>query len=248
MNDKIIELPLSFIHEKCIRQMKKMSGTEEGRAEVIGEKRLTIENRKNLNIYTRYFAGKKLSIIIRPIHEIKNKLCEDGFMPDGENFIKCEVMKKIDASSICGGCVFLLKAPEIKEDENSANDILRINMWQTAILDAGRDWLKEYLEKEESDEEHGADEFSEAENGRKIYVTDSFGPGFYGMDIDSMKYLYEFVQGEKIGVIISESGFLMPEKCVIGIHLYLTEKNMLPPRDCQFCKAESGGCEFCKNY
>ena len=70
-----------------------------------------------------------------------------------------------------------------------------------AATDVLRDWLRKYIERKHSVR-------------HKKYVSDSFGPGFYGMDVDAVPKLVKLTDGEKVGVSTDENGNMHPVKAV----------------------------------
>jgi hypothetical protein len=107
-------------------------------------------------------------------------------------------------------------------------------MWQTAYMDAARAYIKTLLESywiEQSKEK------------KSIKVTNSYGPGFYGMDTNEIEKFHSFLEGNDIGVSLN-GHMLIPTKSCTGIFLVveaLLYQQLLP---CETCNTD-GNCELC---
>lgn len=161
---------------------------------------------------------------------------KDSFL-FGEIRIPCKILSTLPKEEIVG--VFLY-AMGIREPRQKREDFLEQfyeDTWMTALLDGGRDWMKEAIRQK-----------VEQENpGKKIFMTESFGPGYYGMGMEALKDLVALLPMEKVPVTWKKNT-LYPPKSNIGIYLALSKEVRLPKTDCANCLSTGETCEFCKNY
>lgn len=107
--------------------------------------------------------------------------------------------------------------------------------WGVAYIDAGRSVLQAYL-------------FNQCEadwSEESLYFSDSFGPGFYGMEITENKKLFQVLDGAKIGITLNESCMMIPEKSCSGIYFVTTKPLGKFEKACIKCHKSIHGCQFC---
>lgn len=94
----------------------------------------------------------------------------------------------------------------IKEKTNQDNLAAAVVYDATAseIVDAGLDWIMDYLNQQVRRE-------------RKTLLPRRFSAGYADFDLKNQKVLYQKLQMEKIGVTITSSFILLPEKSVTAI-------------------------------
>ena len=152
--------------------------------------------------------------------------------------VPCGVLQKIHPEQIWSIYVYALCLEEIPSP--SSGDLLEtfyLDTWMTSLVDAARDWIKTYTE-----------ELAKKQAGnRDVFMTESFGPGFYGMELCSVQKFFQIMDTEQIGLRFSKK-MMIPAKSNVGLFLALKEKFDLPSRDCINCLGNKGSCEFCKNY
>ncbi|MDR0569636.1 MAG: hypothetical protein LBG71_00210 [Clostridiales Family XIII bacterium] len=106
------------------------------------------------------------------------------------------------------------------------------NMLQNAYLQAGVDYLKEEIQKHEPGDP---------------WISDSFGPGYYGLGMDAMFALEKLLDFDKVGARIRGDGIMFPALSRTGFFLALNEKPATDSRldACASCEGRTGGCIFC---
>lgn len=114
--------------------------------------------------------------------------------------------------------------------------------WGIAYVDAGRDILREELRADFI--VNNCDETKI--NEKEIFISESFGPGFYGMDVTKVRTFFELFQGEKIGVSLLESGLIYPLKSCTGFYMVVDDVSQLPNDECKSCFSNKQGCKFCR--
>lgn len=121
-------------------------------------------------------------------------------------------------------------APEAVSDSILAQ--YYFGLWNTGFLDAARDWTRDYLTRKES--------------VRSLHVvTDSFGPGFYGMGIDTIPTLARLANAERVGVSVNDDGSLVPGRSLVLIYLVLEKKLDFSIKDCSSCVGNRSSCDMC---
>jgi len=151
----------------------------------------------------------------------------------GDVLLECNGFEQIDPETVKGAYVYMLTAGDFTLEGYPAMDQLLADLWGTAFTDAGRTALKETIE-------------TDAENwGLKI--SDGFGPGFYGMKLEQMKVIAELASGEAVGIDVSDSGTLKPEKSCGGVYLAVEDDYCLLQGECLYCSGNESGCQYCLN-
>lgn len=145
--------------------------------------------------------------------------------------VPCFALEKIPKEAIAKVALFATHAPMPDFQGLPFSQVYIADSWQTAILDGTREYLQEYLQSQWGG-----------------YVTDAIGPGFFGMEGETVADFAKALDCQKIGITLMESGMMMPVKSVVGLFLILREDYALPSRDCASCVGNHSGCNFCKNF
>lgn len=151
----------------------------------------------------------------------------------GDIFLTCAAFSQIPAEAVKGAFVYLLTIGETDvEAEGSIMTELYHDIWGTAYVESAVEVLREdclmpLLE----------------EGG---YLSESFGPGYYGMDMGESQKLFGLLSGVSIGVIQKESTLLVPEKSCLGLILVYDRNDIRLPHVCEKCLGNQSGCRFCE--
>jgi hypothetical protein len=128
-----------------------------------------------------------------------------------------------------------------------------LDAWKLALLYAGQDWLRnKILEETRMDAGDFDSDKSRMDAGdfdfqkSRIYVSDSIGPGYHGLGVESVATFFQLLPCESIGMELVH-GSLWPAKSAVGFYLVSKEDLSIPKKDCKNCLAEGKSCEFCKN-
>lgn len=199
--------------------------------ENVDEETAQIQKSTSRSVYSSFFKDKSVTISLK---KIDRDCIHNGYFQFGKERIDCQVLERLSHGIIKGGYIYICHAPDI-DQTGTILEQYYIEAWQNSFLDCIRDFLHDYLERRESVRE-------------RSYVSDSFGPGFYGMPVDAVKTLAGLMNGNKAGVKLTESGTLSPAKSLVGIYLVMSEDTDWQIRDCISCVGSSMGCKFCYGY
>ena len=133
-------------------------------------------------------------------------------------------------------CTYAMCIEELERDGLDMLEQFYLDTWMTAILDSTRDWLKQYL-----------CEYLSKEKGQQVFLSEAFGPGFYGIGMDEIPKILEKMDGSRIGVNWN-GACLYPPKSNVGYYLVFEEEQEWRSRDCKNCLSGHKNCIFCKNY
>ncbi len=173
----------------------------------------------------------KVSVLLQPF---AGECVHKGYLEFGNKKIACNVLEQIDTAGVEKGYLYVFHAPEV--DLERAGSVLEqyyLEAFQVACMDVVRVWVQGYLERKNSVYE-------------KRYCSPSFGPGYYGMSMDTIPELLGLMDASQVGV--SWNGERMsPKMSLVGTYLIADEDVFEVDSDCRDCIGQSGGCEFCAN-
>lgn len=153
---------------------------------------------------------------------------------------ECPAFKKIDSDCIKKIYTYMLTIGEcVYGDEDDITKQVFSDIWGTAYTDSARDLLEECIKKELEKEFAG-------QLGKALFLSEAFGPGFYGMDVIQTKDLFRILDAERIGIQVKDSGIMLPLKSCSGLYFAVTNAENLPHPNCRECIGNSMGCSFCK--
>ncbi|MDD4200351.1 MAG: hypothetical protein PHS19_03070 [Eubacteriales bacterium] len=144
---------------------------------------------------------------------------------DGTEF-RCTAFEQLDPKTLKGVFFYAVTAGEYHMDLEPIMDQLYADIWGTAFTDAMREEVMSFL-------------------GGMGKISDSFGPGFYGMDVSEMKKMTDFVDFESMGMKIRESGIITPLKSCSGILFSVTEEYKALNSACELCFGSRKTCSLC---
>jgi hypothetical protein len=161
------------------------------------------------------------------------KVVLDGmefYCPAFEN-VNPDCVKKIYAYMLTvGECTY--------RDEDDIMDQVFADIWGTAYTDSARDMLEELLKQDLNRA------FSRP--GQEVFLSDAFGPGFYGMPMGKTNDLFRVVEAGRIGMSVKDSGLMLPVKSCSGLYFAVTDTEGLPHPNCRDCLGTVMSCSFCK--
>ena len=150
---------------------------------------------------------------------------------------ECNAFQRLDPDHLSDVYAYILTAGIFELDDSApVIDQLYADIWGTAYVDAGLEVLKKFVETD----------LKETCGGEDITVLDSFGPGFYGMDVNQVSRFFELLDGDKIGVKARSNSLMLPLKSCSGFFVGVDDKTDLPASDCKSCRSEYKNCVFCQ--
>lgn len=158
-------------------------------------------------------------------------LSGEGLVCDGVPF-SCRALSRLAPQDVLDVYVYLLTVGEIKINCERVLYQAYYDIWQTAFVDVGRDLLKEHI--------------AASLPYPAFAVSDSFGPGFFGMAADDTKKFFQLLKADKIGASVKPNGFMTPVKSYAGFFLVTTKEEALPSKDCENCVSSGKTCSYCK--
>lgn len=160
--------------------------------------------------------------------------CVEGgdMMLDGIPFY-CKALERIPKDELVRVYIYLVTVGNADDESKDLVTRIYYDMWQTAYVDVARDFVKEYLE--------------ELPENEGLVVSESFGPGFYGMPATDVKKFFQILDADKIGMYQNELGYMVPYKSYAGFSVVTTKKENLPVKDCaSCCVAADKTCVYCR--
>jgi hypothetical protein len=140
----------------------------------------------------------------------------------------CPAFEQLDP---CNLTEIIVYAVALRADAPPARDIARLfyeDLWGNAYVEAALDALRSEL----ATRADGA-------------LSDSFGPGYYGMAVPEMKNLARVLDFGKIGAEVLETGEIRPQKSCAGIFFAVHDAVRMPADACRDCIGDKAGCAFC---
>lgn len=232
--NEILNIELWELKRNMESRLAKISGFENMDLEMREEHETIAEY-----IYESYLKDTSIKILLQPFS--KKCVTNQEFRFNNNVKIACDILEKLnlEQKDIISGYLYTFHAPKFSKKLEEAYEKLPlleqyyIENWLISVLDSGRDWIRNYL-------------FRKNSIRYSCYVSDSFGPGFYGMTIETLPKFFEIMDSNSVGVELTENGGLKPLKSCIGIYL-VTKKDIshLMGHDCINCAGNKLGCNAC---
>ena len=154
-----------------------------------------------------------------------------GKVKYGDTEISCNGFSRIADENVLEVYICVITAGDWDiKDEVKARYQVYMDTWGTAFVDGTKVLVEEQLK-------------SMIEDGQ--YLSDPFGPGYYGMPSSDTHKFSEIVDMSAVGVEVRESGIMVPLKTMAAIYLVTDNVNTLPPMACSECFGKVDGCKFC---
>lgn len=145
----------------------------------------------------------------------------------------CDAFSRIPAGAVKGVFAYLLTIGDTDmEGEVSIMTELYHDVWGTAYVESVMDVLRSRLLQVLPEE--------------NMHLSESFGPGYYGMAMEEGKTLFSLLGDETAGVSQKASGLLLPEKSCMGLLLVYDRPGIRMPLACEKCLGSRGSCQFCE--
>ena len=136
-----------------------------------------------------------------------------------------------------GDYFYMLTAGECYfSSEDNIMDFLYADIWGTNYVDAGIEVLTEEYIKADMAERFGE---------KEVYLSEEFGPGYFGMPVIETKKFFKIMDGGLINVKVKDSGLMIPQKTCAGLYIVLNSPDIKAEPECTRCHGNAAGCQFC---
>ncbi len=151
-----------------------------------------------------------------------------------KHILLCKAFAQIDPASIEGVCVFALTAGNCQYEGERIMAQLFADYWGTAIAETVKRQLFSALKMELA-----------MQFDKELTLSESFGPGLYGMGLAQMQEFSSLCDFTKLDMTESESGYLIPEKSVVGMVFIVNEGYSRLDDKCESCEGNIASCNLC---
>lgn len=156
----------------------------------------------------------------------------EGKVTVGDIQISCNGFSRINTENVLDVYICVVTAGNWHiEEAAKARHQVYMDTWGTAFVDGAKALLEEQL----------VSDLIEGE-----FLSDPFGPGYYGMPSKDTHKFAQILDMEAIGVDVRNSGIMVPLKSVAAIYLVTDNVNVLPPMACSECFGKVDGCKYCR--
>ena len=150
--------------------------------------------------------------------------------------LTCNYFSQIPKDAVAGVYLYMLTAGEcLFSSEENIMDFLYADIWGTNYVDAGVHVLTEDFIKKDMEER-----FDE-----KVYLSEQFGPGYFGMPVIETKKFFDVMDASAINVWVKDSGLMIPQKTCAGLYLVYNRDDIKAEISCMQCFGNAAGCQFC---
>lgn len=179
---------------------------------------------------TNAFEIRKLiepRIDVKCTYKIYNsfELKNETLIIENEQF-NCTAFGQINPKSVDAVIFYAVTAGNYYLEDRPIMDQLYADIWGTAFTDAMREIFMDEMKK-------------------NYKISDSFGPGFYGMDVTEMKKMPKFVSFDSLGMEVKNSCVILPLKSCAGIIYIVNELYTKLDSACQLCYGNKKTCSLC---
>ncbi|NLT47153.1 MAG: HD domain-containing protein [Clostridiales bacterium] len=151
----------------------------------------------------------------------------------GESQFTCTAFQQIEPDKVTTIFAYLMTLGECKAGVTNLAEEYYADLWGDGFLEAGRQILREQIRR------------YEIKNTDEYYISESFGPGFYGMPLDKLADLIRELDGSNIGLTSEMAEVCAKEKCSGGFFFITNGEGVFPAEECKDCIGHEGGCLFC---
>ena len=193
------------------------------------------KHRKMLSEATELLDREKGSFEMKAIcSELAKDAFHHNMLTIAGNTIACNYFGHIDEKKVTRILIAMVTAGDF-EPESTSKSRFRVYMdtWGTAFADSAKTLFEEEIRSR-----LGTDE----------YLSNPFGPGYYGIPSSDIKKLVSVIDTSKIGVSLNSAGLMIPLKSIAAIYFVTSKQSIMPPVACSECFGKTGGCRNCSNY
>lgn len=193
------------------------------------------KHKKMLDEATELIDREKGSFEMKAIcSELEKDAFHHNLLTLAGDTIGCNYFRHIDENKITRILVTMVTAGDW-ELENTSKSRFRVYMdtWGTAFADSAKVLFENEIKSRLGDDE---------------YLSDPFGPGYYGIPSSDIKKLVSAIDPAGIGVSLNSSGLMIPLKTIAAVYFVTSERSIIPSAACSECFGKTGGCRSCSNY
>jgi hypothetical protein len=193
---------------------------------------------QGLRVREEIFSGVGLQAVVR---RFSAEGLSGADLILGEVKFKCTAFERLSQESVVAIYAFIISGKGFELEQGPLMEQFYADTWGTAYIDAGRDELRALLGLR-----HDASLKATETKPGNLFITDSFGPGYYGMSTDQIKLFFEILDSKQIGVELAGDSVMLPLKSCAGFFVITDGNSAIPGSDCRSCSAEASGCNFCR--
>lgn len=145
----------------------------------------------------------------------------------GGKTLYCSAFEQVSQDSVNGAYIYALSVGDFGLPEEPIMDQLYADIWGTAFTDAVRLLMKKELEQESK-------------------LSDSFGPGFYGMDVSDMETLSSLLSFDDLEIELRHSRIIVPLKSCAGMYFSVNDNYEYLKQECENCRGTHTSCKLCQ--
>ncbi|MGC2871997.1 hypothetical protein ACDL92_01710 [Ihubacter sp. mB4P-1] len=151
--------------------------------------------------------------------------------------ITCNYFAQVPKTAVEGIYFYMLTAGEcLFSSEENIMDFLYADIWGTNYVDAGIQILTE---------QHIQKDMEARFSDKQVYLSEEFGPGYFGMPVIETRKFASILDASSIGVRVKESGLMIPQKTCAGFYLVYNRADVKAEPSCMQCYGNADGCQFC---
>lgn len=178
-----------------------------------------------------YQKGKKGLNLKAITVEYDNSIFNNHRIEVNNHILHCNYFNNIEKDKVKKVVFYLLTVGRCNNDNpKDLKNGIYADMWGTSFIETFGEKLQEKLMNEFKND--------------GLFLSNNFGPGYFGMSVLASLDIYRIVNGGEIGVNISETGLLLPEKSCSGIYFEFKELVEIPS-ECRDCLGNPSGCSYC---
>lgn len=149
--------------------------------------------------------------------------------------LKCRAFELLNKDSIYGVYLYACTAGDYDLPDRELMEQLYADMWGGAYADALRILMENRFRQKSGDE------------GLKL--SESFGPGFYGMDVSETVKFAEILDFKEMGISLNSSGIMIPVKSCAGLFFTVGQGySGTGAVECRACLGNHQSCRLCKVF
>lgn len=196
--------------------------------------------------------GKKVERMKRDAEKVREQIesaidlrCEYAYFEAGDFSVsgdelsiddialKCRFFEEIQENEVKGVYLYACTAGDYSFPEWKLMDQLYADIWGDAYIDASRMLMEDRIRGLIGDD---------------CRLSESFGPGFYGMDVIENLKFPQLIDFDAIGIGFNSSGIMIPIKSCTGLYFTVTPEYKGAGPECRACRGNHENCSICKVF